>query len=62
MKELATKFIGQTCTVYSFDSSKTYKGVIKEVTDGAILLQKDNKTEVLNMDFISRIKIVEKKG
>ena len=30
-------------------------GVITEVTDGALLLEKNGKTEALNLDFVLRI-------
>lgn len=56
MKELATKFIDKECIIYSFDGSHQYEGVIKEVTDGAILVEKDGKIEVLNLDFVIRIR------
>ena len=64
MKELATKFIGKDCLIYSFDGGRQYEGVIKEVTDGALLLEKDGKVEAINLDFISRIREypINKKG
>ena len=56
MKELATKFIGKECLIYAFDSNHQFDGVIKEVTDGAILLEKNSKIEAINLDFIIRIR------
>ena len=56
MKELAKKFIDKECVISSFDGSHQYEGVIKEVTDGAILVEKDGKIEVLNLDFVIRIR------
>ena len=56
MKELAKRFIDKECLIYSFDGSHQYEGVIKEVTDGAILVEKDGKIEVLNLDFVIRIR------
>ena len=56
MKELAKKFIDKECVISSFDGSHQYEGVIKEVTDGAILVEKDGKNEVLNLDFVIRIR------
>ena len=56
MKELATRFIDKECVIYAFDSSHQYMGVIKEVTDGAILVEKDGKLEAINLDFIIRIR------
>ncbi len=56
MKELATKFIDKDCVIYSFDGGRQYTGVIKEVTDGAILIEKAGKVEVINLDFVIRIR------
>lgn len=56
MKELAAKFIEKECIISSFDGSHQYVGVIKEVTDGAILVEKDGKIEAINLDFVIRIR------
>ena len=56
MKELAEKFIYKECIIYSFDSSDQFEGVIKEVTNGALLLEKDGKLEAINLDFVIRIR------
>ena len=56
MKELAARFIDKECIILSFDSSHQYEGVIKEVTDGAILIEKDGKLEAINLDFVIRIR------
>ena len=56
MKALAEKFIGKDCVIYSFDNSHQFEGVIKEVTDGAILIEKDGKPEAINLDFVIRIR------
>ena len=56
MKELAERFIGKECLIYSFDSSHQYEGVIKEVTESAILIEKDGSPEVINLDFVIRIR------
>ena len=61
MKELAEKFIEKECLIYSFDNSKQYKGIIKEVKDGAILIENDGKLEVINLDFVIRIREYPKK-
>ena len=55
MKQLAERFLGKECMIYSFDSNHQYTGVIKEVTDGALLLEKDGKSEAINLDFVIRI-------
>jgi len=56
MKELAERFIDKECLIYAFDSSHQYEGVIKEVTNGAILIEKNGKTEAINLDFVIRIR------
>ena len=56
MKELATRFINKECLVYSFDSSRQFVGIIKEVTEGAILLEKNGEMEAINLDFVIRIR------
>ena len=61
VKELAKKFIDKECVISSFDGNHQYVGVIKEVTDGAILVEKDGKIEVLNLDFVIRIREYPKK-
>ena len=56
MKELAKRFIDKECIISSFDGNHQYEGVLKEVTDGAILVEKDGKIEALNLDFVIRIR------
>lgn len=56
MKELAKRFIDKECVIASFDGNHQYEGIIKEVTDGAILVEKDGKTEAINLDFVIRIR------
>ena len=56
MKELVKRFIDKECIISSFDGNQQYEGIIKEVTDGAILVEKDGKVEVLNLDFVIRIR------
>lgn len=55
MKALAERFIEKECIIYSFDS-RQFEGVIKEVADGAILVEKDGKLEAINLNFIIRIR------
>ena len=56
MKELAKKFIDKECLIYAFDSSHQFEGIVKEVTDGAILIEKNSTTEAINLDFVIRIR------
>ena len=56
MVELAKRFIGKECIVYSFDSGHQFDGVIKEVSDGALLIEKNGQPEAINLDFVIRIR------
>lgn len=56
MIELAKRFIGKECVIYAFDSSHQFVGVIREVTDHAILLENEGKMEAINLDFVIRIR------
>ena len=56
MKELAMRFIDKECVITSFDGNHQYEGIIKEVTDGAILVEKDGMAQAINLDFIIRIR------
>lgn len=56
MKELAKRFIDKECVITSFDGNRQYEGIIKEVTDGAILVEKDGTPQAINLDFIIRIR------
>lgn len=55
MKELAKRFIGKECLIYTF-SGNQYEGIIKEVTDGAILIEKTGENEAINLDYVVRIR------
>ncbi len=60
MFEIAKRFIEKECTVFLFDGNY-FNGVIKEVIDGALLVEKKGNTEAINLDFVVRIKEVRKK-
>ena len=60
MYELAQKFIGKECLIYTFNSSQL-TGVIKEVNEGAILIENGDNLEAVNFDFIVRIREYPKK-
>ena len=55
MKELAERFIGKECLIYSVDG-RQFDGIIKEVTDGAVLVEKAGNLEAINLDFVIRIR------
>ena len=54
MLELAKRFIGKECLVYTFNSQIT--GVMKEVDGTAILLESNGTIEAVNLDFVVRIR------
>ena len=56
MIALAKKFIDKECLVYSYDGARQYEGVIKEVSEGAILLEREGQLEAINLDFVIRIR------
>ena len=56
MIELAKRFIGKECIIYSFDSGHQFDGVIKEVTDGALLIEKNGELQAINLEFVIRIR------
>ena len=56
MIALAKKFIGKECLVYSFDGGRQFEGVLTEVSEGAILLEKGGELEAINLDFVIRIR------
>ena len=56
MVELARKFLGKECLISAFDGNHQFDGVIKEVTDGAILLEKNGTLAAINLDFVIRIR------
>lgn len=56
MKELAKRFIDKECLISSINSSNQFEGVIKEVSDSAILVEKNGTTEAINLDFVIRIR------
>jgi len=56
MKELAKRFIDKECLITAFDSNHQFEGVIKEVSDSAILVEKKEAVEAINLDFVIRIR------
>lgn len=53
MTELAKRFIGKECVISTFNSQVV--GVIKEVTDGAVLIENNENPEIVNIDYIVKI-------
>ena len=59
MFELAKRFIEKECIIFAFDGNQ-YNGVIKEVTNGAILIEKRGAQEAINLNFVVKIKEIVK--
>ena len=55
MKALAEKFVGKECLVYPLNSQQV-SGTIVEVTDGALLIDNGKEREVVNIDYVIRIR------
>ena len=58
MKELAKRLIGEDCIIYTITSeSGSIQGVLKEVEDGGLIIEKTTgETEIVNLDFVTRIR------
>ncbi len=56
MIELAKRFVEKECVIYAFDANHQFTGVIKEVSDSAILLENNGTIEAINLDFVIRIR------
>lgn len=59
MLELAKRFIDKKCLIYTFNGQ--ISGTIKEVSDGAILIEDRYSAEVVNLDFVVRISVSPRK-
>lgn len=57
MKELAQKFIGKECLIYTVASdSSAEKGVIREITENGILLDNNGNLQAINLEYVTRIR------
>lgn len=57
MKELAQQFIGKECLIYTIASgSSSVLGVIKEVTENGLLIEKDENLQAVNLEYVTRIR------
>ncbi len=58
MKELAKRFIGEECIIYTITSSDgSTQGVIKEIGDDGMVIEKNTgELEIVNLDFVTRIR------
>ncbi len=58
MKELAKRFIGKECIIYTITSNDgSVQGVITEVGDGGMVIEKKSgELEIVNLDYVTRIR------
>ena len=58
MKELAKRFIGEECIIYTIASDDgSVQGFIKEIDDGGMVIEKNSgELEIINLDFVTRIR------
>lgn len=54
MLSLAKNFIGKKCLFYTFTNQVT--GTIKEVSDSGILIEEKNELQIINPDYVVRIR------
>ena len=55
MKELAKSFLEKECVFDAFNGNQ-YKGTVRAVSDSGVLLEKNGKQEIVNLDLIIRIR------
>lgn len=57
MKELAEKFIGKECLIYTIASdTNSANGTVKEVTDNGILIEYKGELQAVNLEYVTKIK------
>ncbi len=63
MKELAKQFIGEECMIYTITSNDgSVQGVIKEIDGGGMIIERNTgEREIINLDFVTRIRQYPKK-
>lgn len=55
MQELAKRFIGKDVLLYLI-SDGNIDGILKEVIDNAVVIEKDGKENVVNLDYVIRMR------
>ncbi|MBR2908198.1 MAG: RNA chaperone Hfq [Clostridia bacterium] len=55
MIELAKRMIGKECLVYTFNGTQL-TGTVTEIDENAILLDNGKEQEIVNLDFVIRIR------
>ncbi len=55
MLELAKQFIGKECMIYMFSGTQIW-GLLEAVSGNALMIRTDKAEEVVNLDFVVRIR------
>lgn len=56
MKELAKRFIGKECLIYTVTSeNNSVKGTITDVTDGGLIVEYKGELQAINLEYITKI-------
>lgn len=63
MNELAKRFLGKDVYINLLPSA-TVDGVLKEIVDNSIIIEKDGKENIVNLDYVVRLREypTDKKG
>lgn len=63
MKELAKQFMGEECIIYTITSNDgSIAGIVKEISDSGMVIEKrTGEREIINLDFVTRIREYPKK-
>ena len=58
MYELAQRFIGKECLIYTMSSSLSgnISGIVSEVKDGWLVLTNGDNSEIINLEYVVRIR------
>ena len=54
MVELCKRFIGKECIIYTHNSQ--IEATVKDVSDGAILIERNGEEEAVNLDYVMRVR------
>ncbi len=56
MTDLVKNYIGKECLIYTCTSSSQITGIIKSCQDGWIEIENNGTTDIVNCDYITRIR------
>ena len=57
MTELAKRFIGKECLIYTVTGNEgNIRGTIREVDEGGLIVERTDGLEAVNLEFVTRIR------